>query len=102
MHRTFLPTTSQEGFECITAKEQLRIYCPNVYTVVKGDSEIICEIVDDSYTFSGLPNMDPIEKANFKPFWVDFRSNVEKAGGPESISNEFMIFKNVIRREVRP
>ena len=66
----------------------------------KGDSEIICEIVDDSYTFSGLPNMDPIDKANFKPFWVEFRSNVEKAGGPESISNEFMIFKNVIRRKV--
>ena len=45
--------------------------------------------------------MDPIDKANFKPFWVEFRSNVEKAGGPESISNEFMIFKNVIRRKVR-
>ena len=46
--------------------------------------------------------MDPIDKANFKPFWVDFRSNIEKAGGPESISSEFMIFKNVIRRKVRP
>ena len=68
----------------------------------KGDSEIICEIVDDTYTFSGLPNMDPIDKANFKSFWVEFRSNVEKAGGPELISNDFMIFKNVIQRKVRP
>ena len=34
----------------------------------KGDSEIISEIVDDQYTFSGLPNMNPIDKANFKMF----------------------------------
>ena len=45
----------------------------------KGDSEIISEIVDDQYTFSGLPNMNPIDKANFKMFWVEFRSNVENS-----------------------
>lgn len=66
----------------------------------KGDSSIIYEVVDDSYTFSGLPNMDPVDKSNFKMFWKTFRSNVEVGGGPKAASNEFMKFKNIIRRKV--
>ena len=44
----------------------------------KGDSSIIYEVLNDSYKFSGLPNMDPVEKEKFKAFWVDFRSNIGK------------------------
>eukprot|EP00092_Neocalanus_flemingeri_P096001 GFUD01122183.1.p1 GENE.GFUD01122183.1~~GFUD01122183.1.p1 ORF type:complete len:119 (+),score=42.57 GFUD01122183.1:108-464(+) len=66
----------------------------------RGDSSIIYKIADDSYTFSGLPNMEPVDKLNFKMFWVNFRSNVEDGGGPKATSSEFMKFKNVIRREV--
>ena len=39
MHRTldFCPDqTSQEGFKCTKAKEHLRTYCPNLYTVESG------------------------------------------------------------------
>jgi hypothetical protein len=53
-----------------------------------------------SYSFSGLPNMDPIDKINFKMFWVNFRSNIEDGGGPKSVSGEFMKFKKIIRRNV--
>ena len=67
---------------------------------VRGDSAIIYRVVGDSYTFSGLPNMEPIDKINFKMFWVNFRSNVEDGAGPKSVSGEFMKFKNVIRRKV--
>ena len=66
----------------------------------RGDSAIIYRVVHDSYTFSGLPNMEPIDKINFKMFWVNFRSNVEDGGGPKSVSGEFMKFKNIIRRKV--
>ena len=67
----------------------------------RWDSAIIYRVVDDSYTFSGLPSMEPIDKINFKMFWVNFRSNIEDGGGPKSVSSEFMKFKNVIRRKVR-
>ena len=67
----------------------------------RGDSAIIYKIVDDSYTFSGLPNMEPVDKLNFKMFWVNFRSNVEDGGGPQSVSSDFMKFKNVVRRKVK-
>merc|ERR1712200_104422 len=66
----------------------------------KGDSDIIYEVLNDTYKFSGLPNMDPVEKEKFKAFWVDFRSNIESGGGPPTTSTEFMNFKNVIRRKV--
>ena len=65
-----------------------------------GDSSVIYEVLNDSYKFSGLPNMDPVEKEKFKDFWVDFRSNIESKGGPKITSDEFMKFKNVIRRKV--
>ena len=64
----------------------------------RGDSDIIYRVVDDSYTFSGLPNMEPIDKINFKMFWVNFWSNIEDGGGPKSVSGEFMKFKNINRR----
>ena len=32
----FLPQTSQKGIECTKAKEYLRSYCPNIYTVIPG------------------------------------------------------------------
>ena len=67
----------------------------------RGDSSIIYKTVDDSYTFSGLPNMEPVDKPNLKPFWVKFRSSVEDGGGPKSASSDFMKFKNVIRRKVK-
>ena len=66
----------------------------------RGDCSIILSGVEDSYTFSGLPNMEPVDKMNFKMFWVNFRSNVEDGGGPKSVSSDFMKFKNVIRRQV--
>ena len=51
----------------------------NTYSLgwARGDSAIIYRVVDDSYTFSGLPNMEPIDKINFKMFWEKFRSNME-------------------------
>ena len=66
----------------------------------RGDSAITYRVVDDSYTFSGLPNMEPIDKVNFKMFWVNFRSNIQDGGGPEYGSWEFMKFKNIIRRKL--
>ena len=30
------PDPSQEGIKCTKAKEQLRPYCPNIYTVIEG------------------------------------------------------------------
>ena len=67
----------------------------------RGDSAIIYKVVDNSYTFSGLPNMEPVDKLNLKMFWVNFRSNVEDGGGPKMVSSEFMKFKNIIRRKVK-
>ena len=55
----------------------------------KGDSSIIYEVLNDSYKFSGLPNMDPVEKEKFKAFWVDFRSNI----GKDIFSSTFAIVK---------
>jgi hypothetical protein len=66
----------------------------------RGDSAIIYLVVDDSYIFSGLPNMEPIDKINLKMFRVNFRSNIEDGVGPKSVSGEFMKFKNIIRRNV--
>ena len=74
----------------------------NTYSLgwARGDSAIIYQVVDDSYTYSGLTKMEPIDNINFKMFWVNFRSNIEDGGGPKSVSGEFMNFNNVIRRKV--
>ena len=66
----------------------------------RGDSAIIYRVIDDSYTFSGLPNTEPVDKKNFKMFWVKFRSTIEDGGGPPSVSGDFMKFKNAIRKKV--
>ena len=66
----------------------------------RGDSAIILRVVDDSYTFSGLPGMEPVAKQDFRGFWVNFRSSIEDGGGPKAVSGEFMKFKNIIRRKV--
>merc|ERR1711874_231133 len=66
----------------------------------KGSSDIIYSILNEGYFFSGLPNMDPVGKEQFKAFWEGFRSNVEQGGGPPTDSTDFMTFKNVIRRKV--
>ena len=42
----------------------------------RRNSAIIYRGLDNSYTFSGLPNMEPVDKINFKMFWVYFRSNI--------------------------
>ena len=76
--------------------------CLDAYSLgwSRGDCSIILSVAEDTYTFSGLPNMEPVDKINFKMFWVNFRSNIEDGGGPKSVSSEFMKFKNVIRRQV--
>ena len=66
----------------------------------RGDSSIILSVVEDSYAFSGLPKMDPVDKINFKLFWVNFRLTIQDAGGPGIASSHFMEFKNIIRRRV--
>ena len=84
------------------AQEEENIAVLDTYSLgwAKGDSTIIHRVVDDSYTFSGLPNMEPVDKINFKMFWAKFRMNIEEGGGPAQSSGEFMKFKNVIRRKV--
>ena len=66
----------------------------------KGDSKIIWEVLDSSYTFSGLPNLEPVDKQHFRMFWVNFRSDIQDGGGPSVASGQFMNFKNVVRRKV--
>ena len=66
----------------------------------RGDSAILYQVVDDSYTFSGLPDMESIDKINFNMFWVNFMSNIVDGGGPEFDSCESIKFKNIIRRKV--
>ena len=60
-----------------------------------GDSSITLSVVEDSYAFSGLPNMDPADKINFKLYWVNFRLSIQDGGGPGIASSHFMEFKNV-------
>ena len=67
----------------------------------RGDCATILRVVNDTYTFSGMPNMEPVDKINFKMFWVNFRSNIEDGGGPQAVSSKFMQFKNIIRRKVK-
>ena len=66
----------------------------------RGDSAIIYRVLDDSFTFSGLPNKEAIDKRNFKMYWVGLRATVEETGGPKSVSGHFAILKNTIRRKV--
>ena len=59
----FLPKTSLDGFECITAKEWLRTYCPNIYTVRAGASSGInrgrAEVKTRPVAPSGGSSRDP-------------------------------------------
>eukprot|EP00092_Neocalanus_flemingeri_P046337 GFUD01052105.1.p1 GENE.GFUD01052105.1~~GFUD01052105.1.p1 ORF type:complete len:163 (+),score=50.29 GFUD01052105.1:39-491(+) len=66
----------------------------------KGDSAKIYNLLEDSYTFSGLPNMAPVDKTSFRMFWLTFRSKVENVGGPPAVSSDFMVLKNSILREL--
>ena len=66
----------------------------------KGDSEIIYSVLDESYTFTGLPNTEPVNKDSFKFFWRNFRNSIEDGGGPKVSCGEFMTFKNVIRKNI--
>ena len=67
----------------------------------KGDSSIMYSVLDDSFTFSGMPGTEPVTKDGWMAFWVGFRASVEAAGGPKIDSTDFMNFKNVIRRKVK-
>ena len=66
----------------------------------RGDSAIICRVVDTSFTFSGLPNMDKVDKNNFGNFWEKFGSSIENCGGHKSASSAFRKVSNIIRRKV--
>jgi hypothetical protein len=74
----------------------------NIYFLgwLRGDSAIIYWVVDYSYTCLGLPNMEPINKMNFKMFWMNFRSNIVDCSGPNSVSGDLMKLKNTICRNV--
>ena len=66
----------------------------------KGDAVKIYNLLADSYTFKGFPNMTPVDKENFMTFFFTFRSKVEDMGGPKAVSRDFMVQTNVILREV--
>ena len=40
----------------------------------KGDYALIYEVIDDSYTFSGPLNNDPVGKEGLQAFLMEFRS----------------------------
>ena len=67
---------------------------------LKGDSAVIYRELADTYTFSGLPNVETVDKRGFKMFWVNFRSTVEDEGGPKAVSSRFMVLKCAVRKEV--
>ena len=67
----------------------------------KGDSAKIYNYFSDSFTFSGMPNMAPVDKVSFKMFWVTLRSNIEDMEGPAAVSGQFMELNNTILREVK-
>ena len=67
----------------------------------KGDSTQISNLLADSYSFSGMPNIPwdgPVDKRNFNIFWTAFRSKVKEMGGPAD--GPFMVLDNSILREV--
>jgi len=67
----------------------------------KGNSSIIYEVLSDSYTFRCVGNpAGLVTKEGFKQYTAGFRSIVEKNGGPNANSAEFMKFKNVVQRKV--
>ena len=66
----------------------------------KGDSAKIYNYFSDSFTFSGMPNVAPVDKVSFKMFWVTLRSKIEDMGGPAAVSGQFMDLNNTILREV--
>ena len=67
----------------------------------KGDSSIFYSVLDDSFTFSGMPDREPVNKEGYVTFWAEYRAIVEAAGGPKIDSTDYMNFKNVIRRKVK-
>ena len=66
----------------------------------RGDSAIIYRVLDDSFTFSGLHNLVPVDKRSFKMYWVGLRTSVEETGGPAAVRGTFASLKNKIRRKV--
>ena len=62
----------------------------------KGNSSIFYSVLDDSFTFSGMPDTEPVHKEGYMTFWAEFRASVEAGGGPKIGSTDFMNFKNVI------
>ena len=65
-----------------------------------GDSAIISRVLDTSYTLSGFPNMESVDRETFGTFWQQFRKDIEKGGGPSVDSSQFMTFRNIIRQKV--
>ena len=67
----------------------------------KGHSTQIFNLLADSYSFSGVPNIPcdvPVDKGNFNLFWTAFRSKIKEVGEP--VDGKFMLLENSILREV--
>ena len=65
-----------------------------------GDSTKMYNAMSDAFTFSGMPNMETVDKMSFKMFFATFRSKIEDMGGPTASSENLMELSNTILREV--
>ena len=66
----------------------------------KGESTKMYNAMANSFTFSGMPNMESVDRMSFKMFFATFRSKIEDVGGPTSSSGNLMELNNTILREV--
>ena len=66
----------------------------------KGDLTQMMRFMADSFTFSGMPNMVPVDRNNFEAFWSTFQANVESRVGPGFGGGMFLKLDNIILREV--
>ena len=66
----------------------------------KGDSAKMMRYMAATFTFSGMPNMVPVDRNSFEAFWSTFQANVGKIVGPGTGGGKFLEMNNVILREV--
>ena len=66
----------------------------------KGDSAKMMRYMAATFTFSGMPNMVPVDRNSFEAFWSTFQANVGKIVGPGAGGGKFLEMNNVILREV--
>jgi len=63
-----------------------------------GDMSHCLSVLDPSYTFSGVPPA-PVPKDEIHKFFIKFRVQASRAGGPDVKSKDFLRATNVIRKE---